>query len=136
MTVIENLLSPIPLTYICSAFVLILTYVVLRLWMKLYNQRLELMDLRKELEVLLLCDRGMADRIKNQQQQMHGIVDRQDRLEINESPQVNYKQAIALMKRGATTDELVEACDISRGELELISHLHNSNSTIPSNVAR
>ncbi len=68
----------------------------------------------------------MADRIKRQSAQMQGIIDRQERVEINGYSQVNYKQAIALMNKGASTDELIEACDISRGELELISHLQRS----------
>jgi len=80
-------------------------------------------NLQKEVEALLLCERGMADRMKQQQSQMRGIASRQDKQEITEHTQVNYKQAIALMKKGATTDEMVEACDISRGEVDLISHM-------------
>jgi len=37
-----------------------------------------------------------------------------------------YKQAVALMQRGADTDELVDACDLSRGELDLLSRLQSS----------
>ena len=110
-------------------FILILfitqSIILLHWQKKIIKQNQELSGLRKEVEALLLCERGLADRIKNQQQQMHGIANRQDTLEITDSSQINYKHAIALMKKGASTDELVETCDISRGEVELISHFEN-----------
>lgn len=96
---------------------------IMQLRKKLVERDKLLSNVQKEVEAMLLCERGMADRIKQQQTQMRGITSRQDKLEINESSQVNYKQAIALMRRGASADELVEACDISRGEVDLISHL-------------
>ena len=96
---------------------------IMRLRKKLVARDNLLANVQKEVEAMLLCERGMADRIKQTQTQMHGITSRQDKLEINESSQVNYKQAIALLRRGASTDELVESCDISRGEVDLISHM-------------
>ncbi|MFQ5659256.1 MAG: DUF2802 domain-containing protein [Gammaproteobacteria bacterium] len=123
MTAIENLLSSPLLVQVCLVLVLIQWLFLQRLWRKFDRQGRSLAETQQELQALLSCERGMADRINYQQQQMHGIADRQDRLEINDSSQINYKQAIALMKKGATTNELVEACDLSRGELDLIGHL-------------
>lgn len=117
--------------HIALVFFLVQSFILLRLWKRFDEQNQSVSDLQKELKALLMCERGMADRIKTQQQQVHGISNRQERLEINEAPQVNYKQAIALMKKGATADELVEACDISRGELDLILHLENTKKMSP-----
>ena len=79
-----------------------------------------LTELRQELEALLLCDRGMGDRIKQQQKQVHCMIERQDNLEISNSSNTSYKQAMVLLQKGASTDELIDACDLSRGELELL----------------
>ena len=109
--------------HLALILILVQSYVVFCIWEKSKSQTRFIKEAYKEVQALLSCERGMADRIKNQQQQMHGITERQDQLEISETSQVNYKQAIALMKKGATASEMVEACDISRGELELISRL-------------
>ena len=123
---IENFISSIPLVHISFILVFLQLFLIHRVWKRSIDQYKVSEALRLELNTLLLCERGMADRIKRQSAQMQGIIDRQERVEINGYSQVNYKQAIALMKKGASTDELIEACDISRGELELISHLQRS----------
>ena len=126
MLLIENFFSSIQLVHISFILIFLQLFLIHRVWNKSIDQNKVSEALRLELDTLLLCERGMAARIKRQQAQMHGISDRQERVETNGYSQVNYKQAIALMKKGASTDELVEACDISRGELELISHLQRS----------
>ena len=108
--------------FVLALFVLQI-FIVLRLRRKFMEQDQLLANLQKEVEALRLNERGIADSIQRQQSQLLSMASRQDKLEINENTRVNYKQAIALMKKGASTDELVEACDISRGEVELISHM-------------
>ena len=88
-----------------------------------------LTELRQELEALLLCDRGMGDRIKQQQKQVRCMIERQDNLEISNSSNTSYKQAMVLLRKGASTDELIDACDLSRGELELLSRLKSASET-------
>ena len=80
-----------------------------------------LTELRWELEALLLCERGMGDRLRQQQKQVRSMIERQDNLEISDSSNTSYKQAMVLLQKGASTDELFDACDLSRGELELMS---------------
>jgi len=65
-----------------------------------------LTELRQELEALLLCDRGMGDRIKQQQKQVRCMIERQDNLEISNSSNTSYKQAMVLLRKGASTDEV------------------------------
>ena len=122
--------------HIALMFFLVQSFILLCLWKRFDEQSLAVSDLQKELKAMFMCERGMADRIRYQQQQVHGISNRQDTLEINGASQVNYKQAIALMRKGATTDELVEACDISIGELDLILHLENTKKMSPQNSSR
>lgn len=91
------------------------------------NQGRTLTEVRQELEALLLCDRGMGDRIKQQQKQVRCIIERQDNLEISDSSNTSYKQAMVLLQKGASTDELIEACDLSRGELDLLARLKTAS---------
>ena len=87
------------------------------------NQKQHLTMLREEMEALLRCERGMGTRIKQQQQQVRTVIERQDRLEISGESNTSYKQAMVLLQKGASTDELIDACDLSRGELDLLSRL-------------
>ncbi|MFT7458596.1 MAG: hypothetical protein ACI909_001269 [Planctomycetota bacterium] len=82
-----------------------------------------LMTIKQEMEALLMCERGMGVRIKQQQQQVRSMIDRQDKLEISDGSNPSYKHAMVLLQKGISTDELIEACDLSRGELELLSRL-------------
>ena len=58
--------------------------------------------------------------VKQQQKQVRSMIERQDNLEISNSSNTSYKQAMVLLQKGASTDELIDACDLSRGELELL----------------
>ena len=92
--------------------------------------------IKQEMEALLLCEKGMGNRIKQQQQQVRSIIERQDKLEINDGSNTSYKQAMVLLQKGASTDELIDACELSRGELELLSKMKiASNSNTTSRVA-
>lgn len=97
--------------------------VLVMLWNRYRHLQRYISEVKNELHALLECERNMGARLKTQQQRMHGIVERQDKIEINELSQTSYKQAIALMHKGASPDEMVEVCDISRGELDLIARL-------------
>ena len=125
MLILENIISNIQLSHFCLVLITAQVVVLFHFWQKLNKQRQSVSGIESELKALLLCERGIVERLKQQQQQVRSMADRQDKLEITDTSSSNYKQAKALMQHGATTDELVDTCDLSRGELELISHLQN-----------
>ena len=86
-------------------------------------QERQIKQLNQELNALLSCSRGISQKLHSYQHQFRYLNDRQDKLEIGESGSSDYKQAMALLNRGATEDEMLSACDLSRGELNLIAHL-------------
>lgn len=57
-----------------------------------------------------------------QRQQELGV--RQDNLVQNESQEVSFDQAIKLARKGSSVEELMEICNLSRGEAELIAMMH------------
>ena len=89
-------------------------------------QERQIKQLNQELNALLSCSRGISQKLHSYQHQFRYLNDRQDKLEIGESGSSDYKQAMALLNRGATEDEMLSACDLSRGELNLIAHLQKA----------
>ncbi len=90
---------------------------------KLLEQGKLLAIVNEDMKALLICEQGMGKRIKTQQQQVRDVIERQDKVEISDGGNTSYKQAMVLLQKGASTDELIDACDLSRGELDLLSRL-------------
>ncbi len=89
-------------------------------------QERQIQQLNQELNALLSCSRGISRKLHAYQHQFRYLNDRQDKLETAEPCSSGYKQAMALLNRGATEDEMMSACDLSRGELNLIAHLEKA----------
>lgn len=57
-----------------------------------------------------------------QRQQELGV--RQDQMVLAEPEERTYEQAIRLAQKGTPLEEIMEICDLSRGEAELITMMH------------
>ena len=57
---------------------------------------------------------------------LQNIRTRQDELELREKGDRSYSQAIKLIHRGASIDDIMSACSLNRGEAELIFSLHGN----------
>jgi len=123
---LESLYNLIPLL-LCAA-VAVLAISTNHLRKKTLDQYQRINQLNEELNALLSCSRGISDRLHNYQKQFRNINERQDKLETGEQDRAGYKQAIALFNRGATEDEMLSTCDLSRGEINLIAHLQKAKS--------
>ena len=88
------------------------------------QQDKKIQGLKNDIQALLLCARGIGEKLHHQQHDFKLIQDRQDKLEFcdvnNETP---YQQIQALLNRGASADEMMDSCDLTRGEIELLSCL-------------
>jgi Protein of unknown function (DUF2802) len=125
-TYLELLYNLTPL--ILSVVVTLLVVATLHLRKKTHNQYQQINQLNEELNALLSCSRGISERLHTHQHQFRNITERQDKLEVGEPGGAGYKQAIALFNRGATEDEMLSTCDLSRGEINLIAHLQKAKS--------
>lgn len=65
----------------------------------------------------------MGDRLIRVEQQIRHLSERLDRLEVDTDSQP-YGQAIRMVRNGAGIDDLVQACEFTRAEAELIVRLH------------
>ncbi len=123
---LEQLITLTPV--LSSAITLVLFISVLQSRKKNQSQDRQIKQLHMELDALLACSRGISDKLHRYQHQFRHITDRQDKLEIGDSEHTGYKQAIALYNRGASEEEMLSTCDLSRGELNLIAHLQRAQS--------
>ena len=106
---------------VLSVVVAVLFFSTQHLRKKTLHQYQRINQLNEEVNALLSCSRGISEKLHAYQHQFRNITDRQDKLEVGESGGAGYKQAIALFNRGATEDEMLSTCDLSRGEINLIA---------------
>ena len=127
MTLIENLLSvksEIILVILIVQLLTILSAVIL------FNKNRQLKrDIRlisDELGILLTCSRGISERLQQHQQQFKLVQHRQDRLEVPSNGDLIYDHAASLISKGMTEDEMISSCELSRGEINMITHLQKA----------
>lgn len=123
-TYFELLYNLVPLLLSVAVAMLIIS--TIRLRKQTHSQHRQINLLSEELNALLSCSRGISERLHSHQHQFRNIAERQDKLEVTESGNSGYKQAIALFNRGASEDEMLSTCDLSRGEINLITHLQKA----------
>ena len=126
MMTIEIAYTLVPI--ILSVVVAMLVVSTIRLRQQTNSQHRKINQLNDELNALLSCSRGISERLHLHQNQFQNITKRQDNLETVEPGHAGYKQAIALYNRGASEDEMQSTCDLSRGEINLITHLQKAKS--------
>lgn len=111
-----------------SVVVAVLFFSTQHLRKKTVQQYQRINQLNEEVNALLSCSRGISEKLHAYQHQFRNITERQDKLEVGEPGGAGYKQAVALYNRGATEDEMLSTCDLSRGEINLIAHLQKAKS--------
>ena len=66
--------------------------------------------LEDELRALLSCSRGLGEQIHKQQRQMRMLLERQAQIDQLDSGAQGYRQAVVLLQKGASSDDLMGAC--------------------------
>lgn len=72
--------------------------------------------------------RRMELQVKLLQQRQEELGVRQDKMAQVEAHEAGYDQAVKLARKGASVEELMEICNLSRGEAELIAMMHRLDS--------
>ena len=83
-------------------------------------------SLGADLRALCIAASRAGDRLIDVEHQSRSLALRQEHLEMRGSQSEHLTQAIALVKRGASTEELVATCGMGHGEAELLHLLHRS----------
>ncbi len=97
-----------------------------RVLQQLQQQRSECEQLQSQFKLLVSGAQGMGERIHSVEHAL-STSSKKAATQNNRaaSGDVSVRQAIELARKGATVDELVDICGLSRGEAELMSTIHN-----------
>lgn len=91
---------------------------------RLLRQDEVIASLRQDLRALTSAAVGVGGRVLDVERRQRRLAERQDQLDLYDSANQPYEQAIRLVHKGADVDELVDICGLNRGEAELIRMLH------------
>ncbi len=96
-----------------------------RVQQQLQQQRSECEQLQSQFKLLVSGAQGMGERIHSVEHALSTSKKAATQNNRAASGDVSVRQAIELARKGATVDELVDICGLSRGEAELMSTIHN-----------
>ena len=71
--------------------------------------------------------RELGDRLLSLESDLRRLMERQDQVEMRAPSTEYFKHAIALVRRGATLEDLIADCGLAKGEAELLHLLHHAN---------
>jgi len=80
-------------------------------------------EMKRTVSALLDCSRGVNETLHAHDSRLRQISFRQEEIALHEHGSARYREAVALLRRGAEEGELVDSCGLSQGEAHLIAHL-------------
>ncbi|MEE9494493.1 MAG: DUF2802 domain-containing protein [Gammaproteobacteria bacterium] len=91
---------------------------------KVIEQSQRLTRLENDLAALCKASNGEGSHIVKLEQRVRGLIERQEILELRAQKNQPYSRASQLAHEGASIDDLVNGCGLSRAEAELVIMLH------------
>ena len=95
------------------------------------QQQATLQTLQSDLRALCNAAVGVGERVNGLERRLRQLAQQQEELglrqaQINqeEPEQRSYSQAIKMAQKGASVDDMVDVCNITRGEAELVAMMH------------
>ena len=95
---------------------------------QLHQQCREHEQLQAQFKLLLSGSQGIGDRLHRVEANLESSKKLATQNNNTPNGDASVRQAIELARKGATVDELVDLCGLSRGEAELMSTIHNVSS--------
>lgn len=94
------------------------------------EQRLErkIDQLEGELSAMMDGAFGVANSLQEMEMSLKDTTQRQQQLQQRDLGNLPYNEAVRLASKGASADDLVEHCGLSRSEAELVELLHKKSS--------
>ena len=113
---------------ILSAFLLLFACGWLLLLWKLRSMRLrqatQIDTLKSDMRALVSAAIGVGERVHKIEKSLKEVSHRQEVIDQTDPGAQAYQQAIKMAQKGASIDELIDICGLTRGEAELIAMLH------------
>lgn len=108
--------SPIILILVSAIF----SFVIFRLMRNQAKQDLEIENLQGSINAICSGAVGIGEHLSQLDQRSRLLMERQEKIELNESSNRNYKFAQKMAKKGANVEDVIEDCGLARGEAELV----------------
>lgn len=86
----------------------------------------QLAQIEHDLAALCRAAVGEGQRVLTMQQQVEGLAERQAALELGSGGERPYTRASRLAQEGASIDDLIRTCGLTRAEAELLVMLHGT----------
>ena len=84
----------------------------------------EIESLRQQQDLMMRSLEGHAKSIRRAEKQLSSVTERQSRAEVRSVGDAGYAQAVRLARQGESAEKIMELCDLTRGELELIQRMN------------
>ncbi len=94
--------------------------------LKRYSSKLfsRLTGVMKDMQSMSNATYGIGKQISHINDQVKTIDARQDEIDIRDQGEKPIQQAIALLEKGSSIEEVMQSCHLSRGEAELLFRIH------------
>jgi len=89
------------------------------------SERIEVLE--NELSAMMDGAFGVANHLQKVESNLKNTAQRQEQLQQRDMGNLPYNEAVRLASKGASVDELVEHCSLSRAEAELVEMLHKKS---------
>jgi len=96
----------------------------LKKFAQLISQQQTSIPVHNQLSALNAASIGLGERFVKMQKEVQALTSRIDDLQLQVQTQTPYAQAIQLIQRGHSSQDLVELCNISFNEAQLLVKLH------------
>ena len=106
---------------------LLFVYAGFRIYKELNKRDRIIRNLQKDLGALCAGASSVSGHLGRVDQQVNRMIERQDKVEIQDPENRMYHQAIRMIRNGAGVDELMATCGLVRSEAELLILLHRQN---------
>lgn len=116
------LISLIGIASLCISYVLYRSLRSERLAQ--HNLAQQVVKLQCEVRALYAGAVGVGERLSRQERKIKRLNERQEQVEIKTNGDRPYDQAIRMVKNGSSLDEIISICNLTRGEAELITMMH------------
>ena len=114
---------------VSSVFFLLSSLLMLRGRHKFSKSLHEIQTLQRDIRAITAAAIGVGERVLEIERRQRRLAERQEQLDIYDSANQPYDQAISMARNGADVDELVDICGISESEAELLTLMHRLDQT-------
>ena len=107
-----------------STLTLLFALVLLRRKYRKQSSSSHVSRMQNDLRALTTAAVSMGERVLEIERRQRRLAERQDQMDIYDSANQPYEQAIRMVQNGAKVEELVKICGLSTNEAQLIHMMH------------